>query len=144
MSDDIDVEAIGGERARLAVDRIVRDWALEDLNALLAHVYFETEPMRNPVLGQPLDFNLIERTRLERYLDEKALQFSDDEAADFRQQLQTFRKRRGTERSESQNQRKMIHGAPDRVYDQVRRMMQDDDILTLPPNANVFVEESPE
>jgi hypothetical protein len=45
--------------AYLATRHIVERWALEPTKKLLDYVYFETEPMDNPVRGERLDFSSI-------------------------------------------------------------------------------------
>lgn len=47
------------DSTRLLLDRIVDRWAAEPLNALLDHVYFETEPMVAASRGDHLDFTLV-------------------------------------------------------------------------------------
>jgi hypothetical protein len=42
------------------IDYIVKDWGEIDLNKLLDHVYFETEPMINAKRGQLLDFTTVQ------------------------------------------------------------------------------------
>jgi uncharacterized phage-associated protein len=41
------------------LDQIWKDVGLESLKKLLDYVYFETEPMENPIRGERLDFNKI-------------------------------------------------------------------------------------
>ena len=43
------------------VDRIIKDWGEVDLNPLLNHVYFFTEPMQHAERGEILDFSTIQR-----------------------------------------------------------------------------------
>lgn len=43
----------------LAINKIIKKWALENLNSLLNYVYFETEPMRDARRGDHLDFAKI-------------------------------------------------------------------------------------
>jgi hypothetical protein len=44
---------------RRVVDRVLDRWALEDLNSILDHVYFQTEPMKEARRGQILDLSLV-------------------------------------------------------------------------------------
>jgi len=138
---EVGIDAIGGNQARLVIDRTVHEWALEDLNVLLSHVYFETEPMTNPVLGQPLDFNLIPRRIVERQLDTGALQLSDEQARRLKRRLEQFRARRLAERDESLRQRERIGRAADPIYEQARRTMQEDEMVVDLSGANVQVDE---
>lgn len=44
------------------VDGVLNEWGLEDLNPILSHVYFHTEPMRDAQRGELLDFSNIYRS----------------------------------------------------------------------------------
>jgi len=46
---------------RLVVDRVLREWGMEQLNPILNFVYFNTEPMRDAQRGEVLDFTSIKR-----------------------------------------------------------------------------------
>ena len=41
------------------LDRVVKQWGDADLNLLLDHVYFDTEPMRDASRGACLDFSTL-------------------------------------------------------------------------------------
>ena len=45
------------------VNRVIRDWGETELNVLLDHVYFYTEPMKHARRGELLDFLTVERKR---------------------------------------------------------------------------------
>lgn len=45
------------------VNTVIRDWGETELNPLLNHVYFYTEPMKHAERGDVLDFSTIERRR---------------------------------------------------------------------------------
>ncbi len=47
------------------VNRIIRDWGEVELNPLLNHVYFYTEPMKNADRGEILDFSTIQRNQVD-------------------------------------------------------------------------------
>lgn len=132
VAGDIGIDVIGGRSAQIVVERVVRLWSLEDLNALLSYVYFETEPMSNPVLGEPLNFGAIEPRRLESTLDRARLQLTEDEANTLRTRLNQFRIRREAEQAASHRQRETIHQTPDPAYDEARRMMREDEAAILP------------
>ena len=144
LTTDVAIDDIGGQRSRIVIDRVVRDWALEDLNALLSFVYFQTEPMENPELGEPLDFGLIPRRRVEKRLDKQILQLSDEEAANLWSRLKAFREHRQAERAAAEQQRREIHRPPDPVYDEARRTMQRDEAAAPLPEALVHLEEDQE
>lgn len=44
---------------QLVIDRVIRDWGMEELNPILDHVYFQTEPMGDAERGTRLDFTKI-------------------------------------------------------------------------------------
>ena len=43
------------------VNKVIRDWGEVELNPLLNHVYFFTEPMKDAERGETLDFSTIQR-----------------------------------------------------------------------------------
>ena len=47
------------EEARALLSTLVKKWGDSDLNTLLDHVYFETEPMENAKRGDLLDFSRL-------------------------------------------------------------------------------------
>ena len=59
FTDDEGQTKFPSELKRL-IDYIVKDWGEIDLNKLLDHVYFETEPMINAKRGQLLDFTTVQ------------------------------------------------------------------------------------
>jgi hypothetical protein len=56
---------------KLIIDRILDQWALEDLWILLDYVYYETEPMRDVKRGELLDFTKV--TNIEQPIYQKAI-----------------------------------------------------------------------
>lgn len=44
---------------KVVVDRVLKEWGLEELNPILSHVYFHTEPMKDAQRGEVLDFAKI-------------------------------------------------------------------------------------
>lgn len=46
---------------KLIFQRVIDSWGKEELNQILNHVYFQTEPMINAVRGRQLDFSNIEK-----------------------------------------------------------------------------------
>ena len=47
------------DEARALLSTLVKKWGDSDLNTLLDHVYFETEPMENAKRGDLLDFSQL-------------------------------------------------------------------------------------
>ncbi len=54
-----DIDDVVGFADRTRIDNTISRWALEDLNILLDHVYFDTEPMIDAERGEVLDFSTI-------------------------------------------------------------------------------------
>jgi len=52
-------------RVRRIAHDVVAQWAAVEINDLLNHVYFETEPMQNAAKGQALDFGTIQPSQIE-------------------------------------------------------------------------------
>jgi len=51
------------ENITAQIRHIVKDWGDSNLNVLLNHVYFNTEPMENAKRGEPLDFSSVRPLR---------------------------------------------------------------------------------
>lgn len=58
--EDTFMEAFAGSDVESLISHIVKEWGDADLNHLLDHVYFETEPMQRAKRGQLLDFSVVE------------------------------------------------------------------------------------
>ena len=72
------------ESAELSlVNRILREWGEVELNPLLDHVYFNTEPMREAKRGEILDFSTIQPRRVQRS-SRDATQMTADRLAEYR------------------------------------------------------------
>ncbi len=68
---DIDIGQYEGRleiETKAVIERLLEDWGTADLNELLDHVYFETEPMLKAKFKQRLDFSMIKpkETKVER------------------------------------------------------------------------------
>lgn len=79
---------------RTMIDRKITQWALEDTRFLLDHVYTATEPMRNAIFGQTLDFSTIQRG-LRTYRPTKHLRIAPDKSAVVQKMLRERRERYG-------------------------------------------------
>ncbi len=90
------------------VNRVIRDWGETELNALLDHVYFYTEPMKHAVRGDILDFSTVERRRRQSTAN-RGPQLSLDKLSKYRTRFQESKARRV---------RQPLHPAPrfDGVY----------------------------
>ena len=109
------------------VNRVINSWALTDLNALLNHVYFYTEPMRDAHRGDVLDFSKIDRSR--------KVPTRPQEPAISSERIQEFRARLRTSRE--QRMPVPLEPAPryDAVYLEGLRRMTEEEAYTLPPGA---------
>jgi hypothetical protein len=59
VTDHQDISDLVSHSDQVTIDEIIERWALEDLNLLLNHVYFRTEPMMDAKPGDVLDFHKI-------------------------------------------------------------------------------------
>ena len=118
------------------VDRVIRDWGDTDLNVLLDHVYFYTEPMKHVMRGELLDFSTIDRTR--RQSDAKrAPRLSSDHLSKYRARFQESKTRRV---------RQPLHPAPrfDNVYREGIAHIASEDRYTIPPGRLEISEDEKE
>jgi hypothetical protein len=58
---DAEFESQASSVEKLMVDRVIAEWGLEELNPILSHVYFHTEPMKDARRGEVLDFAKIQK-----------------------------------------------------------------------------------
>ncbi len=65
------------------VNRILREWGEVELNPLLDHVYFNTEPMKEAIRGEILDFSTIATGRVQR-TSRDAVQMAPERLSEFR------------------------------------------------------------
>jgi hypothetical protein len=56
---DTEFEEKASSLEKSVVERVLREWGLEELNPLLSYVYFHTEPMKDAHRGEVLDFSKI-------------------------------------------------------------------------------------
>ncbi len=123
---------------RRVIDRVLYQWQYEELNAILNHVYFYTEPMKNAKRGDLLDFGTI---RAPGFVSTQVVRLGLDE-----ERLQGFRARFSASREGHTARRsRPIVPAPriDAVYnDAVRRL--DGEPVVLPPGRLEIPEESKE
>jgi hypothetical protein len=74
------------------IDDIVHRWALDDLNILLNHAYFETEPMVDAKPGDVLDFNRIRAESPTVQIRLENITISKDQREQFRERLAAARR----------------------------------------------------
>ena len=75
------------------VNTVIRDWGETELNPLLNHVYFYTEPMKHAERGDVLDFSTIQRRRPGRTTAHEA-SMPSDRLDEFRARLQEAKSKR--------------------------------------------------
>ena len=78
---------------KLVVDRVIREWGMEELNPILNYVYFNTEPMRDAQRGDVLDFTSINRTTSTTRTASK-ITLPEDRAMALRSGLQAAKRER--------------------------------------------------
>ena len=74
------------------VNKIINDWGDVELNPLLNHVYFYTEPMKNAKRGELLDFSTIQRHRTQRRVSD--VQLAPDSLNEYRARFKEVRTKR--------------------------------------------------
>ena len=75
------------------VNKVVRDWGETDLNPLLNHVYFYTEPMRHAERDEILDFSTIQPRQGDLTVSRRVT-LPTDRAEEFKLQLQAAKANR--------------------------------------------------
>jgi len=120
-------------------DAIIEKWALENLNALLNHAYFETEPMEGAEKGDMLDFSKITVRTHEPVVLTRERMLSPEEQRDRKNSLTEARKR-WEERVHQSNL--AIEQAPpplDEPYFAVMRRLAKEEEREVPIGAKVTV-----
>lgn len=88
-------EHLPSSRELRIVNTVIRDWGEVELNPLLNHVYFYTEPMKHAERGDVLDFSTIQRRRPGRTTAHEA-SMPSDRLDEFRARLQEVKSKRVT------------------------------------------------
>ena len=87
------VEQLPSSRELRIVNTVIRDWGEVELNPLLNHVYFYTEPMEQAERGDVLDFSAIQRRRSSRVAAQEVA-MPPDRLNDFKSRFQKARAKR--------------------------------------------------
>lgn len=61
VDQEADISGFFNFGTKSMIDKIISHWACEETKSLIDHVYTETEPMKDAVLGEKLDFSKIDR-----------------------------------------------------------------------------------
>lgn len=120
------------------VNRVIGDWGETDLNPLLNHVYFYTEPMKDATRGERLDFSKIPR-RPRRARAAAGAGMSED-------RLNEYRKRFREAKAARAEPRRPLDPPPrfDRVYREALARMNEDERYELLPGEVVISEDAKE
>ena len=121
------------------VDRVISEWGETELNPLLNHVYFHTEPMEDAARGEALDFSKIpRRPRAVRAKD--GARMSEERLNEYRRRFREAKAARAKLR------RRPLDPPPrfDRVYQEALARMNEDERYRLPPGEVVISEDAKE
>lgn len=134
-----DISDLVGYSDKAMIDAIIEKWALENLNALLNHAYFETEPMEGAEKGDILDFSKITARRYEPIILTRERMLSGEEQRDRRRRLTEARKR--WEERVHQSNLAMREAPPplDEPYFAVMRRLAKEEDREVPIGAEVTV-----
>ena len=130
-------EHVGTSQLRL-VDRVIGEWGETELNPLLNHVYFYTEPMKDAARGETLDFSKIpRRSRSAR---------ARDGASMPEKRLNEYRRRFQEAKAARAEFRRPLDPPPrfDRVYQEALARMNEDERYEIPPGEVVISEDAKE
>lgn len=119
------------------VNRVIGDWGETELNPLLNHVYFYTEPMKDAARGETLDFSKI--PRCPRRARAAGSGMSED-------RLNEYRKRFREAKAARAELRRPLDPPPrfDRVYREALARMNEDERYELPHGEVVISEDAKE
>lgn len=135
---EVNIGALVSIADKMLIDRIIGEWALEDLNRLLSRVYFDTEPMQGARVGQALDFGTIPELTFPKHLPEDELRLTDDETTYFKGKLAEYKQRQTELRDLAERQYEQIHAAADHTYDEAIKLMRWEERIGLPIHLRVI------
>ena len=135
---EVNIEALVSTADKMLIDGVIGKWALEDLNRLLSHVYFDTEPMQGASLGQTLDFGTIPELTFPKHLPEDKLRLTNDEGMYFKGKLAEYKQRQTKLRDLAERQYEQIHAAADHIYDEAVKLMHWEERISLPIHLKVI------
>ena len=132
-------EHVGTSQLRL-VNRVIGEWGETELNPLLNHVYFYTEPMKDAARGETLDFSKIPRRRRSRSARAR------DGAPMSEERLNEYRRRFREAKAARAEFRRPLDPPPrfDRVYQEALARMNEDERHEIPPGDVVISEDAKE
>ena len=126
-----------GEHVKISelrlVNRVIGDWGETELNPLLNHVYFYTEPMKDAARGETLDFSKIQR-RPRRARAAAGAGMPEDRMNEYRKRFREAKAARA-------ELRRPLDPPPrfDRVYREALARMNEDERYELPTGEVVVL-----
>ena len=138
------IESRLGERVRTSelrlVNRVIGEWGETELNSILNHMYFHTEPMKDAARGETLDFSKIPRRARRAARAKGGAGMSQDRLNEYRKRFREAKAARAKLR------RRPLDPPPrfDRVYQEALARMNADERLDLPPGEVVISEDAKE
>ena len=131
-------ERIPTSQLRL-VDRVISEWGETELNPLLNHVYFYTEPMKDAARGETLDFSKIPRRRPRSVRARVGAPMPEERLNEYRRRFQEAKAARA-------KLRRPLDPPPrfDRVYQEALARMNEDERYEIPPGEVAISEDAKE
>ena len=128
-------ERVGTPQLRL-VDRVIGEWGETELNPLLNHVYFYTEPMKDAARGETLDFSKIPRRRPRSVRARVGAPMPEERLNEYRRRFREAKAARA-------EFRRPLDPPPrfDRVYQEALARMNEDERCEIPPGEVVISED---
>ncbi len=134
---EVDIEALLPTSDSMLIEKVLARWAIEDLNKLLSYAYFDTEPMQNAKLRQPLEFSTIPKPTVRKYLRESELRLTSEEATHFKAMLEEHKRKRSELMKAAEKQYREIHTITDPVYDKAIKQLQETEQSYIPIGIQV-------
>ena len=123
------------------IDDTISRWSLEDLNLLLSHVYFHTEPMIGSNPGETLDFSKITVDAPDWQADPKTITITRDAREHFRERLAEARRQSEARRLRTSEH---LHTHPiraDALYCAAMEALHKEENHTIPDGIEIHVKQ---
>ena len=120
------------------VNRVISEWGETELNPLLNHVYFYTEPMKDATRGETLDFSKIQR-RARPARARVGASMPEERLNEYRRRFREVKAARA-------KLRRPLDPPPrfDRVYQEALARMNEGERYEIPPGEVVISEDAKE
>lgn len=126
---------------RFVIDKIIKRWALEDLNLLLNYVYFETEPMKDAERGEELEFNKIPKLSYQRRVVWEEIAPSAERVTQMRKKLAELQRKMQAEAEETRKRLEQHPFTKDEAYLDALHKLNKENTTNLPEGIQVTVSE---